>query len=45
MNGTIVVTASGGEVTVTCSASSLPLADTDWFATYRTCPDAWKKAS
>jgi competence protein ComEC len=42
MNGNIVVTANAEGVTVGCSASDLPLKDTEWFKQNRTCPEAWK---
>ena len=35
LNGNIVVSSNGGEVNVTCSASSLILKETEWFAQNR----------
>lgn len=45
MNGNIVVISDGDGVRVNCSASNLKLVETEWFKTFRTMPDAWKKAS
>lgn len=41
MNGNIVVR-SGEGVTVTGSANTTPLKDTEWFKKSRLCPEAWK---
>lgn len=35
MNGNIVVSSNGGEVTVRCSASNLPFTESEWYKTYR----------
>jgi beta-lactamase superfamily II metal-dependent hydrolase len=45
MNGNIVFLVKDNTLTVSCSASTLPLYQSEWFSTYRTCPDAWKEAS
>jgi competence protein ComEC len=42
MNGNIVVQSSSAGVTVTGSANSTKLKDTDWFRANRTCPSAWQ---
>ncbi len=42
MNGDIVITSNGGELTVTCSNNDTILKDTDWFRTYRTWPQNGK---
>lgn len=42
MNGNIIVCATDGEVTVTCSASQTLLKDTEWFAANRKMPSQWK---
>lgn len=41
MNGNIVVSSDGVEVTVHCSNNNTVLKDTDWFKNNRTCPSAW----
>ena len=43
MNGNIVVTNVGGELTVICSASNVKLKDTEWFKENRVCPKAWEE--
>ncbi|MBR4942430.1 MAG: MBL fold metallo-hydrolase [Clostridia bacterium] len=43
MNGNIVVTSDGGEVTVNCSNNNTLFKDTDWFKKNRKMPDAWSK--
>ena len=42
MNGNIVIKSVSGEVTVSFSASSQKLKDSEWFKNNRTCPSAWK---
>lgn len=42
MNGNITVLISKGEVSVTGSANSTKLKDTEWFKSKRTTPEAWK---
>lgn len=42
MNGNIVVRSVKGEVSVSCSASNTILKDSEWFASNRTTPNAWK---
>ena len=43
MNGNIVVTSNGENVTVNCSNNNTLFKDTAWFAANRVMPDAWKK--
>lgn len=45
MNGNIVFLVKNDVLSVSCSASTLPLYESDWFKTSRTCPNAWKAAS
>ena len=45
MNGNIVVSSSGGEVSVNCSNNNTFLKDTEWFIKNRVMPDAWKKSA
>jgi competence protein ComEC len=42
MNGNIIVTSDGTEVSVACSNNDILFKDTDWFKKNRTMPDAWK---
>ena len=42
MNGNIVVTSDGTEVSVNCSNNNILFKDTEWFKKNRTMPDAWK---
>ena len=42
MNGNIVVTSSGGEVSVSCSNTNTLFKDTQWFKANRIMPNAWK---
>lgn len=42
MNGNIVLSSNGGEVTVNCSNNNTLFKDTDWFKANRTMPNAWK---
>lgn len=42
MNGNIVVSSDGKDVTVRCSNNDILLKDTDWFKENRTMPEAWK---
>ena len=42
MNGNIVVTSSGGEVSVSCSNNNTLFKDTQWFKANRIMPNAWK---
>ena len=42
MNGNIVVTSDGKEVSVNCSNNNTILKDTEWFKKNRTTPTAWK---
>lgn len=44
MNGNVVFYVIDDTLTISCSASTLPLYLSDWFTEYRTCPDAWKEA-
>lgn len=44
MNGNIIVSSDGGELSVTCSNNNTLLKDTDWFKENRICPDKWKTA-
>jgi competence protein comA len=39
MNGNIVVSSDGGEVTVSCSNNDILFKDTEWFKKYRTWPE------
>ncbi|MBE5753538.1 MAG: hypothetical protein E7343_05715 [Clostridiales bacterium] len=41
MNGNIVVSSKGGDLTVLCSNNATLLKDTEWFKTNRTTPTAW----
>ena len=41
MNGNIIVTSSGGEVSVSCSNNDTLFKDTEWFKANRTTPAAW----
>ena len=41
MNGNIVVTSKGGEVSVNCSNNNTLFKDTEWFKKNRTMPAAW----
>ena len=41
MNGNIVVTSSGGEVSVSCSNNDTLFKDAEWFKANRTTPAAW----
>ena len=41
MNGNIVVSSKGGDLTVTCSNNNTLLKDTEWFKENRTTPTAW----
>ena len=41
MNGNIVVTSDGKEVTVVCSNNDILFKDTEWFKANRTLPQAW----
>lgn len=43
MNGNITLVSTGTSVEISCSASSLPLRESEWFKTYRECPKAWEK--
>lgn len=45
MNGNIVVSSNGGEVSVNCSNNNTLLKDTEWFIKNRVMPDAWKKSA
>ena len=45
MNGNIVFLVNNGTLSLSCTGSTLPLYQSDWFKAYRTCPDAWKEAS
>jgi beta-lactamase superfamily II metal-dependent hydrolase len=45
MNGNIVVSSSGGEVSVNCSNNNTLLKDTEWFIKNRIMPDAWRKSA
>ena len=42
MNGNIVITSSGGEVSVSCSNNNTLFKDTEWFKANRIMPNAWK---
>ena len=42
MNGNLVFTTGNGGLTVSCSASQVPLRESEWFRNNRTCPAAWK---
>ena len=42
MNGNIVVSSNGGEVSVACSNNNTLFKDTEWFKKNRRIPDAWK---
>lgn len=42
LNGDITVSISRKGVSVSCAVSDIKLGDTDWFKTYRECPNAWK---
>ena len=42
MNGNIIVTSSGGEVSVSCSNNNTLFKDTEWFKANRIMPAAWK---
>ena len=42
MNGNIIVSSGGAEVTVNCSNNNTILKDTEWFKKNRTTPTAWK---
>ena len=42
MNGNIVVSSNASSITVSGSANDTVLKDTEWFATNRICPAAWK---
>ncbi len=41
LNGNIVVTSNGAEVSVKCSNNNVLFKDTEWFKENRTLPDAW----
>ncbi len=41
VNGNIVVSSNGGEVTVNCSNHNLKFKDTPWFKENRICPTQW----
>lgn len=41
LNGNIVVTSSGADVSVQCSNNNVLFKDTDWFKENRVLPDAW----
>lgn len=41
MNGNVVITSDGKEVTVACSNNDILFKDTEWFKANRTLPDAW----
>lgn len=43
MNGNITLISAGTSVEIRCSGSPDPLPDSEWFRTYRECPDPWKK--
>lgn len=43
MNGNITLISTGTSVEIRCSGSSDPLANSEWFKTYRDCPETWKK--
>lgn len=45
MNGNIVFLVKDDILSVSCSADTRPLCQSDWFKQYRTCPEAWKEAS
>lgn len=45
MNGNIVVSSNGGEVSVNCSNNNILLKDTEWFIANRVMPNAWKKSA
>ena len=45
MNGNIVVSSRGGEVSVNCSNNNTLLKDTEWFIKNRIMPDAWRKSA
>ena len=45
MNGNIVVSSSGGDVSVNCSNNNTLLKDTEWFIKNRIMPDAWRKSA
>lgn len=42
MNGNIVLTSYGEEISVNCSNNNILFKDTDWFKENRIMPDAWK---
>ena len=41
LNGNIIVTSNGGQVSVQCSNNNVLFKDTDWFKENRTMPSAW----
>ncbi|MBR2907168.1 MAG: MBL fold metallo-hydrolase [Clostridia bacterium] len=45
MNGSIVFLVTDDVLSVSCSASTLPLYESEWFKATRSCPNAWKAAS
>lgn len=45
MNGTIVFYVKNDVLSVSCSNSSTPLYESEWFKNSRVCPDDWKTAS
>ena len=45
MNGDIVVSSNGEDITVKGSNNDTLLKDTEWFKERRTCPDEWKEVA
>ena len=43
LNGNIVVSSNGGEVSVACSNNNTLFKDTEWFKENRILPDAWRE--
>lgn len=43
LNGNIVVSSNGGEVSVACSNNTTLFKDTEWFKENRILPDAWRE--
>lgn len=44
-NGDIVFTSDNAGSRISCSGSSLPLCESEWFSKNRDCPEEWKKGS
>ena len=42
MNGNVIVSGNGSEVSVACSNNTTLLKDTEWFKNNRECPENWK---